>query len=172
MLAALTVDGSLSVTPGALDADGAVIVSANASLTLGNATNTFGANLTVNGNLSASGTIVFDGASMSDVFTVASFPAMQIAKTGAAQVRVLSNLTVGSLTQTSGDLFVSAFGSFTLTVNGNAQFQGGVVPNGNAGIIDVAGDVTFSGTTVTGTPQIHCDGNWTSDANYAPSRGP
>ena len=106
-------------------------------------------NMTIAGTVSGAGSLRLVGSVMSDFGGGGTVGSLEIAKVGLAQARVLSNLSVSSLTLTSGDLFVSAFGSFTLTVNGDAQFQGGILTNGNAGVVDVAGNVTFSGTTVT-----------------------
>ena len=62
---------------------------------------------------------------------------------------VAGNVPVnGNLTVTSGTLGVSINGGFTLSVSGNAQFQGGTLVQVNSGIVDVAGNVTFSGTSV------------------------
>src|SRR5262249_5665035 len=89
-------------------------------------------------------------------------------------VDVASDVTInGNLTVTSGDFRVSSGGIFTLTVTGNASFQGGLLDvSGNIGVVDVAGNVTFSGTSVSSTtPTIRCGGNWSSDANFVPNGG-
>src|SRR5262249_43952004 len=117
ILTGLNVNGALSVTPGSLDADAAVTVAAGATLTLGNASNTIGADLTVDGALSASGTIVFDGTAVAQLSSSAGLPSVQVAKTGSGQLRLVHDLTInGNLTEISGNFHVSANSLFTITV--------------------------------------------------------
>ena len=79
----------------------------------------------------------------------------------------------GSFTLTSGGFFASVGAGQTLSVTGNALFQGGsLAVSGNTGTIDVGGSVTFAGTNATGQlPTLRCGGNWTADANFAPTSG-
>ena len=167
----LTIDGALAVS-GALDANGAVVVNPGGVLDLGGGTDTMAGNLTGGGTLTATGTLVFDGSSNATL-SVAALPSVQVAKTGGVQLTLNSNVTVnGNLTLTSGTLRLSNQPNQTMTVTGNAAMQGGVLEVFNVGILDVAGNVTFSGTTVAGTvPTIRCAGNFTADAGFAPTSG-
>ena len=174
VVSGLDVSGSLSVTPGSLDADAPVTVAATGTLALGNASNTFSSDLFVNGTLTASGVITFDGSSTSQLSGSGSFPSIQITKLNGNAVNGQSNISItGNLTLVSGGFFPGVGGNFTTTVSGQALMQGGTFGAFNgAGQLDVAGDITFSGTSVTfHTGVIHCGGNWTSDTNYAPTLG-
>jgi fibronectin-binding autotransporter adhesin len=166
----LTANGSLAVS-GTLDANGDVAVGAAGALDVGGGTDTVAGSLTVDGNLTSTGTVVLDGTSISATLSSASpLPSLQIAKTPGSPLTKVGNVTASSFTLTSGTFQVS---SGVLTVTGNALFQGGVLSVGSfTGTVVVAGNVTFSGTNATGqVPPMHCGGNWTADANFAPSSG-
>jgi hypothetical protein len=167
----LIVNGALTIA-GALDANGSVTIGAAGALSLGSLTNTFAAGLTATGALLASGTFVFDGASTGTIVAAAALPSVHFAKSGATVISIQAGMTVnGNLTLTSGTLQCSV-GAGTTAVSGNAQLQGGILQTFQTGTLDVAGDVTFSGTAVTGTtPTIRCAGNWTANAAYAPTTG-
>ena len=80
----------------------------------------------------------------------------------------LSQVTTSSLTQNS-----------RIYVGGDFQSTGGTIAHSAVGsndllLIDVAGDVNIAGlaaVTLTSKSQIHCGGNWTSDATFAPTAG-
>ena len=171
---ATTVNGNMSITAGVLDANGHVTVGATGALALGGATHTVSGDFLVNGGaLTASGTLVFDQGTDTILRSTAVLPNLRISKTGAGVTRVDSNVTVGgNLTLISGPFFVSYQAGYTMAVSGNALFQGGSLSFNNLGILDVAGNVTFSGTSVTSSsPMIRCGGNWTSNASFAPTSG-
>ena len=167
----LTIDGSLNVASQTLHANGPVSVTPPATLNLGAGTHTFGDNFTMTGSLVATGTMVFDGSSTpAAISSTAALPSIQIAKTSGASAQVNSNLTInGNCVLTSGTL--TAVQAYTVAVSGNAQFVGGNLASGGmSGVIDVAGNVTFSGTSAVGpTPTIRCGGNWTSNGAFAPT---
>jgi hypothetical protein len=168
----LTVDGSLTAS-GTFDANGNVTVGASGSLNVGGGTDTFGGNLTVNGALVASGTFVFDGLLSTDLTGVSPLPNVQVSKSGGAVCATNGALTVnGTLTHTSGTLVVGNFAASVVTVTGAANLQGGSLTHFNTGVLDVGGNVTFSGTSAVVTaPTIRCGGNWISDASFAPTTG-
>ena len=169
----LTVNGTLSMPAATLDANGSFTVGATGSVDLGAGTHTFAQNYTVNGNVTASGTLVFDSAAFTTAASVVPFPNVVIAKGSTSGVTVGSAWTVtGNLVQTSGGFNVASAAAFVVSVLGNATFQGGTLGVAAIGTIDVAGDVTFSGTSATGnTPTIRCAGNWSANASYAPAGG-
>ena len=168
----LTVDGTLIIA-GALDANATVDVNPTGVLDVGGGTDTFAGNVDIDGAFTATGALVFDGGAQTSVATASPFPNVTVAKTGSGSLMVASHITVnGSLTQTSGGFLVSAFFGQTVSVSGNALFQGGALGISGIGVIDVAGSVTFAGTAVTSSiPTIRCGGNWTSDAGFAPTSG-
>ena len=108
----------------------------------------------MSGGLTASGTLVFDGAHRRDRSLDGARFRTSRSRRRAGAAALGSNVTVnGNLTQTSGTFQVSeTSGTFTIAVSGNAQFQGGTLVQFTSGIIDVAGNVTFSGTSVTASP--------------------
>jgi hypothetical protein len=169
----LVVNGTLTVAPHSLDVNGPLTVASTGTLNLGGGSHAFGDAFTVTGTLSATGTLVFDESSVQiAISSTAALPSVTIAKTGGSVARIAGNLAInGNLTQTSG-VFQVAQGNTTVSVAGNAHFQGGTLQTWAVGTLDVAGNVTFSGTDATGgVPIIKCGGNWTSDANYSPSLG-
>ena len=130
MNGALSVTGTMSMASGTLDLNGALTVGAIGSLALGGATHTVARRLTVTGGLTASGTLVFDGALERDrSLDGARFRTSRSRRARARHSRSYGNVTVnGNLTQTSGHVQVSGIsGTFTITVSGNAQFQGGAL---------------------------------------------
>ncbi len=170
--AALTVDGSLTTT-GTLDLDGGVTVNTTGTLDLGAGTHTCDGNATISGTLlmQPMGLVVLDGTGLSGL-SGGPFANLTIALAGPTdRVDLSNNATVtGDLRLVQGDFRVS-IGSTprTIAVGGDARFEGGVLSRNNIGTIDVAGDVTFAGTAVTSPPTIRCAGNWSSDANFAPT---
>jgi hypothetical protein len=169
----LTVDGSLAASSGPLDVNGDLTVGVGGSLDLGGGLDTFAKGFTVAGSLIATGTLVFDGTATGPIDTALALPNVQCAKIGTGQVRPVANLTIaGNLTQISGDLNVASSAGIQVNVGGNALFQGGTVSATQPGVLDVAGNVTFAGTAVSGLgPIIRCAGNWSSDAAFAPTSG-
>ena len=69
-------------------------MSATGAANLGAGTHTFAMNYTVAGSLTATGTFVFDSTNTATGITVAPFPSIQIAKSGAAPLIVGSDWTV------------------------------------------------------------------------------
>ena len=76
----------------------------------------------------------------------------------------------GDLRLVAGDLRVAAGAS--LHVGGGAAFEGGTLATlGPTADVDVAGAVTFSGTTATGVYTLRCGGDWTADGGFSPTYG-
>jgi hypothetical protein len=96
-------------------------------------------------------------------------PNLEVAGIANGTYSMFSNIAVaGNLTLTSGKLTIG--GVAVVTVAGNAQFTGGTMPyvhaNGTPGVIDVEGDVTFSGCAASPRAIIQCAGNWTADEMF------
>ena len=86
---------------------------------LGSGTHTFAMNYTVAGSMTASGMFIFDSTNTATGITVAPFPSIEIAKSGAAPLIVGSAWTVnGNLALISGGLSVSAAPGFVVSVLG------------------------------------------------------
>lgn len=169
----LVVDGTLTVTGLAtalqpLDCNGTVTVSSGAILDAGTSDHTFGGDVSASGQIVGSGTFTFDenrNATLS-VTSGSLLPSMSIEKTGGTALTISGTVDTLSATLVSGTL---AFGSGTsnLFVQGNASFLGGTLSG--SGILDVDGDVVFSGTVCVSAPTIRCAGDWTADPLFAPS---
>src|SRR5436853_6619317 len=145
-------------------------VNAGATLTIASGFNlAVSASATVNGTIAGTGSLRLVGGTAANLSGAGNIATnLEVAKTGTS-VTLSSNVTAGSFTLTSGSFIASASSGQTLTVTGNALFQGGALGLINIGIIDVAGNVTFSGTSATGQlPSIRCAGNWSSDSSFAP----
>jgi hypothetical protein len=171
---ALTIDPGAQVAASAsCAAGGALTVGGTLTLAAG-VTLSASANAVIAGSVAGAGALRLVGAAAVSLSGGGSLPNLEIAKTGTTTVTVGSDLSVaGDLTLTSGQFRVASMASDVVSVAGNALFQGGVLSvQASAGTLDVAGNVTFAGTTTTGTtPTIRCGGNWSADAGYAPSTG-
>ena len=167
-MTALTVNGALVSTAGPLDVNSTVSI--GGTWTFGAQSNSVAGSLSGAGTMTGTGTLVLDGGG-ANISGPANLPSVQIAKIAGNQLGLNGNITVnGGLSLQSGT-FVVSFGTFTMTVNGNASFTGGTLTLNSLGTLDVNGNVTFAGAACSSSPDIRCAGNWTSDASYAPTSG-
>ena len=145
----------------ALDLNGSLTVGATGSLALGSATHTFGGASSVSGGFTATGTLVFDGTRGDHLRRRPRFRTSRSRRRGRPGV-VDGNVTVnGNLTQTSGALLVvRSTAASRWRSRGTRSSRAGRSSSSHVGVIDVAGNVTFSGTTMQGDPTIRCGGNW------------
>lgn len=149
-------------------------VQLGASLTIesGAVVSIFGS-LNAAGSVSGGGKIEFIGSQAATWSGSGSVPSVVVSKVGAG-LDVLSFTTIrGTLSLTGGQLRISTGSSATLVVQGNATFSAGTLVVSTNGTLDVNGDVTFAGTSVTGTnaTRIWCAGNWTGHSAFAPTSG-
>jgi fibronectin-binding autotransporter adhesin len=172
----LTVNGggAALLCGGALDVTGAATFSAGGTWNLGPFTHTFGGTGTFNGTVSGSGAVRFDGASSATWSGTATLPAVEVAKTAAANQVATSGAVgvAGDLTVTSGTFFVGA--ASTVNVGDDAFFNGGVLQGNSAttAIVDVADDVAFAGTTIgafSTMPNLRVGGDYVGAASWNPT---
>ncbi len=150
-------------------------VSAGATLTVVPASSlSVNQDMILTGTVTGNGTLRAVGSTLDGVISgvAAQSINLEVAKTAPRFFSLSSALTInGNLTVTSGTFRV-AFGFVTLTVNGNAQMNGGSLTPFNQGTLDVNGNVTFAGTVVAGAcPNINCAGNFVADANVQATTG-
>ncbi len=141
--------------------------------------------LDVGGSISASGTgaatvvgagtlrITSFGAIAGSATATLALPNLVIQAPASASVSFGGQVSIaGNLTLNSGRLCLVNNSTTLISVAGNASFLGGTMPFmslGQAGVLDVEGNVTFAGCAATPTHVIRCAGNWTADDNAAPS---
>ena len=133
--------------------------------------------LTVTGAITGGGRVSMEGADGTVLAGSGPLPGLRIAKTvNTRNVTVQDAPTVtGSLELTGGTLFTAT--PAILTVQGDATFAGGQLSsnidfsnNNDIGEIWVSGNVTFTGTTASGTqPDLFFAGDLTSDGTYDPT---
>jgi fibronectin-binding autotransporter adhesin len=164
------VNGALDSSSGLLDVDGAMDVKLGGTWVLGAGEQTVGGDLKVSGALAGAATLVFDGATDA-LWTgpVAAPNAARVAKAPGAQVTIGGDVGVAAFALQSGVLVASETNGHTLTVAGDAHFDGGELTVLNVGTIVVQGDVFFAGASCVATPEFLCFGDWTSDGGYAPT---
>ena len=97
-------------------------------------------------------------------------------RVAAGQTTIKQDSAVDELELSGGALLLRD--DRTLTVHGDALLSGGelgFLPSSMGDeVLDVLGDVVFSGTVAGNTSQtsvVRCAGDWTSDANWAPAEG-
>ncbi len=164
----LIVGGTLQ-TAGTVDVEGETSVDGAGTFLAGAGDHSFGGNLEVYGALSASGTFTLDGFTPHPGAVILSaqspLPDLVVAKAG--DVSFQGDAIVASIELQSGNLDVV---SGTVSVPGDATFLGGILTGaGSPSVLDVDGDVVFTGTGVTAPPDIRCAGDWTGHVNFNPS---
>lgn len=168
----LDVDGTFSASSASLDVGGDFLLDPAGSLTTGGTLYTFGGDYLEQGTFThPSGATVFTFDSAAPITIAAeadqALPGVSLQGTGAV------SLDSGGATAIDGDLTLAAasFGTEdALVVAGDANFLGGAW-DGTSSPLDVAGHVTFGGTVAAGSYDIDCAGDWTADAQFAPTGG-
>ena len=168
----------------------------DALLNLGSGSLAAGGNVSFGGLLS-SGMVVLDSPTNVLVDTGTTLPTVDVESGGTVTISSQGLSIDGDLNITDGDVVVTGMAvdvdgdlnmtmdAGTLTVDtelningaagvGAANLIAGALttsqPAGTPGVeLNVSGDVTFGGTSATTPPKIACAGDWTSDANFAPS---
>lgn len=165
----LQVDAGSSLTVPTLDCNGPCQVLG--ALTLGAGAHAFAAGLdAASGSLTFMGgaSVAFDGPGNVLLPPAQALPAVTIA--GPGTVTAAGDWSAPSLAVPGGTLSIP---SGTVTISGAATFNGGVLSGATTALLDVAGNVTWSGG-VGGSvqpPGIRCGGDWTATPGFNPSQG-
>lgn len=163
----LTVAGVFATT-GVMTIGGDVSVVAGV-LSPGAATHFIGGDFTSTGVVQPTGALVFNGATNASLNIPTTAPSITIAKTTSGVMTLTGDTNVaGGFVVSSGTFSAS---SFVLTVTGDASFSGGSINAALGGVLDIAGDVAFTGTLCTGTISMECGGDWSANGNFFPSGG-
>ena len=163
----LTVRGTVNSTGvfsavGPLIADGAVLVSAGFFSIDGGS---FGSNLTIQAGFSSSSPLTFHGSTNGSLVSVPALPDVIVNKLGNGTLTTSGSLEItGTLTLSSGNLSVAAL----VEVDGDALLVGGNLSGNNAGLLDVEGDILFTGTQCTSPPNMRVAGNFGSHPAFFP----
>lgn len=169
----LDVDGAFSASSASLDVGGDFLLDPAGALTTGGTLYGFGGDYLEEGTFTHPGgatVFTFDSDSPRTISATADqdLPGISLQGTGAV------SLDSGGTTTIGGDFTLAAASSFgtedALVIAGDASFTGGAW-DGTSSPIDVAGHVTFASTVATGSHDIDCGGDWSADAQFAPSGG-
>lgn len=166
-LSTLTINGSLNSGTTTLDIDGDLTMGSSASFQTGGGTHSFADDFTGAGTITGGGTFILDGNAFALLSSSAVLPNMTVAKIGTSICRTTGNVTLaGNFQLTSGHF--QPGGGFNVV--GNATLSGGTFGT-NGGTFDLDGNAVWNGAIGTTPSNITCSGNWTADANFAPTQG-
>ena len=167
----LMIRGTFATT-GTLDVDDDTNIDATGNADFGSGSHTFEGSITSNGVATSTGAFILDGTQSASVSTTTALPPMTLQKDSLNITVSFNDATVaGDLTVIEGRLRINA--NVTVVVNGNLLAQGGEMDANSVttAFLDVNGNVFFTGTVVDTffSPRILISGNWTADANFAPT---
>lgn len=159
-------DGALTAGQATLNALGSIDVAATGAVVLGPGPHQLNGSLTVAGSwmLPANSETRFVGAGA--VYVAPANPLPRA--TFAGDYTIASLVVANAVLQSSGRLSILSLRSL-----GTASFQGNLVDNIGAGLLDVAGSIDFATTSIVVTPPslIRCGGAWTSNNRFLPVSG-
>ncbi len=170
----LWIQGGAKTLTAAATVDQDVVVFGGASLSIGSFIHTVGGNWSSDAPgaaVTGPGTIAFNGTGTTQT-GANSIPSVSI---GIGTRTFATSSIAGDLAVAGGSLSLAP--SCVLSVAGSAAFTGGPLTAPTAGatpqILDVAGAVTFSFGTgaLAANTEIHCGGNWSASAAFAPTSG-